>query len=413
MTRARRPWWAPFGAAELTVALAALAIAPGTAARAASAGPHISATAAIVIDARDGHVLYRLRATDQRAIASATKLMTALVAIEELPLERRVRAVLYAPAAAESRIDLRPGERMAVADLMRALLLESANDAAQTLAVRAAGSEAAFVAQMNDRARALGLRETRFANPIGLDAPGNHSSAKDLARIARAVLANDFLAATVDMPRARLTTGARTRVIANRNRLVARVPYIDGVKTGHTQTAGYVLVGAATRKGAQLVSVVLGAPSDAARDADTLGLLRHGFSRYRRVPAVRRGATLARAQVAHFGDREARLVAARRVSVTARRGQRVRTVVEAPAEVTGPLPEGARVGTVRVYRSGRLVRTVALVSATTVPEAGFFRKLRGFALPVILIAAGVGLWLAVRRRRSPPVTMRSPAEAER
>ena len=166
MTRPRRPPRAPFGTPAQIVALAAFAIGPAPAA-AQNPGPPVSAPAAIVVDARDGHVLYRRRATDQRAIASATKLMTALVAIEELPLERRVRAVRYAAGPAESRIDLRPGERMAVADLMRALLLESANDAAQTLAVRAAGSVDAFVAQMNARARALGLTQTRFANPIG------------------------------------------------------------------------------------------------------------------------------------------------------------------------------------------------------------------------------------------------------
>ena len=409
MSPARRPRWAPLATAALTVALVATAIAPASA---AERPPRGSATSAIVLDARDGHVLYRRRAADQRAIASATKLMTALVAIEELPLERRVRAVRYTPAPAESRIDLRPGERMAVSDLMRALLLESANDAAATLAVRAAGSEDAFVAQMNERARALGLARTSFANPIGLDAPANHSSARDLAAIARRVLANDFLAATVDMPRARLTTGARTRVVANRNRLVGRYPFVDGVKTGHTQNAGYVLVGAAARKGARLVSVVLGAPSEAARDADTLALLRYGLSLYRRVPVVRSGATLARAQVAHFGDKEARLVAGRRVSVTARRGQRVRTVVEAPDEVSGPLPEGARVGTVRVYRANRLVRTAPLVTASAVPEAGLIRKLGAFVLPVLLIAAGVAIWLGVRSRRAPRVRMRRPAEAE-
>ena len=409
MTPRRRPWRAPIAAAAVIGGL----VAAGDAASAAQgAAPQVSAPAAIVMDARDGHVLYRRRATDQRAIASATKLMTALVAIDALPLERRVRAVAYDAAPAESRIDLRAGERMAVADLLRALLLESANDAAQTLAVRAAGSQEAFVERMNEKARGLGLRSTRFANPIGLDAAGNHSSARDLARIARRVLSNDFLAATVDMPRARLETGARPRVVANRNRLVARVPYVEGVKTGHTQAAGYVLVGAATSKGARLVSVVLGAPSESARDADTLDLLRFGFARFRRVPAVRPGATLARAQVAHFGDRQARLVAARRVSVTARRGQRVRTVVEAPDEVSGPLPAGARVGSVRVYRGDRLVRTVALVTAAAVPEAGLLRKLSGFAVPVLLIAAGVALWLAVRRRRAPRVRMRRPAEAE-
>ena len=393
------------------MAVASVALPAGPVA-AQERAPRVAAPAAIVMDARDGHVLYRRDASEQRGIASATKLMTALVAIDELPLERRVRAVPYSAAAAESRIDLRPGERMSVADLMRALLLESANDAAQTLAVRSAGSTPAFVARMNERARSLGLKATRFANPIGLDAPGNHSSALDLALLARRVLSNDFLAATVDMPRARLTTGARTRIVANRNRLVARVGWVEGVKTGHTRAAGYVLVGAGTRKGARLVSVVLGAPSEAARDADTLALLRYGLSFYRRVTAVRPGATLARANVEHFGDREARLVAAGRVAVTVRRGQRVRTVVEAPDEVSGPLPAGTRVGAVRVYRGDRLVRTVPLVTAAAVPEAGLLRRSAGFAVPLVLIAAGIALWLAVRRRRAPRVSLRRPARAE-
>jgi D-alanyl-D-alanine carboxypeptidase (penicillin-binding protein 5/6) len=379
---------------------------------AAKGQPRIGAATATIVDARDGHVLYRRDARQQRAIASATKLMTALVAIEELPLERRLRAVAYAAGPAESRIDLRAGERMSVADLLRALLLESANDAANTLAVRASGSVGAFVARMNREAREMGLTRTRFANPIGLDDPGNHSSALDLARLARRVLRNDFLAATVDMPRARLTTGARTRIVVNRNRLVAREPSIDGVKTGHTQLAGYVLVGAATRKGARLVSVVLGEPTESARDADTLALLRYGFTLYRRAPVARAGATLARSKVEHFGDRETPLVAARRVAVTVRRGERLRTVIEAPGTLSGPIAEGARVGTLRVYRGERLVRSVPLVTREAVPKAGLLRRTWSFAVPLVMVAAGVGIWLAVRRRRGGRIDLRRPARAD-
>ena len=201
-------------------------------------------------------------ATDQRAIASATKLMTALVAIEELPLR----------AARARRRATRRRRRSRASTCGRASAWRSPTCCARCCSrapttrprrsrVRAAGSVDAFVARMNAARRAtLGLTHTHFANPIGLDDPGNHSSALDLARIARRVLRNDFLAATVDMPRARLTTGARTRIVANRNRLVAREPSIDGVKTGHTQKAGYVLVGAATRKGARLVTRRAGRP---------------------------------------------------------------------------------------------------------------------------------------------------------
>jgi D-alanyl-D-alanine carboxypeptidase (penicillin-binding protein 5/6) len=394
------------------VIAALFALAGAVTPAAAKGPPRISAQAATIMDARDGHVLYRRQATDQRAIASATKLMTALVAIEELPLQRRVRAVEYAAGVAESRIDLRAGERMAVADLLRALLLESANDAAATLAVRASGSQTAFVARMNREARSMGLTGTHFANPVGLDDPQNHSSALDLARLARRVLQNDFLAATVDMPRARLTTGAHPRIVVNRNRLIARVPSVVGVKTGHTQRAGYVLVGAADRKGARLVSTVLGEPSENARDSDTLSLLRYGFSLYWRKPIARAGGTLARSKVEHFGDREVAVVAARRVSVTVRRGERVRTVVDAPDKLTGPLPQGARVGTLRVYRGSRLLRTAPLVTGEAVPKAGLLRRASGFLLPVAMVAAGVAIWLAVRRRRTGRVDVRRPARAE-
>jgi D-alanyl-D-alanine carboxypeptidase (penicillin-binding protein 5/6) len=388
---------------RLALALAAAAVLGVPAGADAAERPAVSARTAIVVDARDGHVLYRRDPAVERPIASATKLMTALVALEELPLGRKVRAVPYDPAPAESRIDLRTGERMSVADLLRALLLESANDAAETLAVRAAGSVDAFVRRMNERAAELGLRHTRFANPIGLDAPGAHSSAGDLARIAREVLRSDFLAATVDMPRARLLSGSRSRIVTNRNRLVRETPWVNGVKTGYTGTAGYVLVGSGTRRGADVVSVVLGAPSEAARDADTLSLLRFGLGEYRRVRPVRAGSTLATAAVEYFGGREVDLVPARPLGVTVRRGQRVRTEVRAPGELSGPLPAGARVGSVTVYRDGRRVRSSAVVTAVSVPEAGLVRKawhlVRG---PLFVLAAvGAAAWLLVRRRRAP------------
>lgn len=393
----------------LALVLAAL-LAPAGAQ--AAARPEVSAPAAIVVDARDGHVLYRRAPAAERPIASATKLMTALVALEELPLDRKLKAVPYDPAPAESRIDLRAGERMSVADLLRALLLESANDAAETLAVRSAGSVGAFVRRMNEHAAELGLRHTRYANPIGLDAPGGHSSAGDLARVARAVLRSDFLAATVDMPRARLLSGSRSRIVTNRNRLVRETPWVNGVKTGYTGQAGYVLVGSGARRGANVVSVVLGAPSEAARDADTLRLLRFGLGQYRRVRPVRAGSTLATAAVEYYGGREVALVPAGPLGVTVRRGQRVRTEVRVPGELSGPLPAGARVGTVTVYRDGRRVRSTAVVTAAAVPEAGFARKAWHLARgPLLVLAAlGAGAWLLVRRRRTHPARQR-PARA--
>jgi D-alanyl-D-alanine carboxypeptidase (penicillin-binding protein 5/6) len=362
--------------------------------------PALTASEAILVDARDGHVLYRT-APDRRApIASTTKLMTALVSREELPLGRRLRAGVYHAAPAESQIDLRPGERMSVADLLRAMMLESANDAAETLARGAAGSVRGFVRLMNRKADELGLRQTHYANPVGLDEAGNYSSARDLSRLARVVLKNSFLAETVAMPRARLLTGAHERVVANRNLLVGSVPWVDGVKTGHTFDAGYVLVGAGKRKGAKLVSVVLGTPSESARDNDTLHLLEYGFRFYRRVHVLRRQVAVARPKVAFFGSRHVALRPAHGFNFALRRGQRLRTSIAAPTTLHGPIDRGARVGTVTVLVNGKPVETVALVTAKDVPHAGIARKVVHYALkPLLLLALAVIAMLALDRRR--------------
>jgi D-alanyl-D-alanine carboxypeptidase (penicillin-binding protein 5/6) len=389
----------------LLAAIAAMAIlatpSVASAERADGGGPRLGADSAILVDGRDGHVLYRRAAAARRPIASTTKLMTALLSVERLPLKRRLRAAPYHAAAAESQIGLAPGERMSVADLLRALMLESANDAAVTLARGAGGSVDDFVPLMNRRAAQLGLAHTHYANPVGLDQVDNYSSAGDLATLARVVLRNAFLAETADMPRARLLSGAHPRIVDNRNDLVGRVPWIDGVKTGHTNQAGYVLIGAGTRKGVQLVSVVLGTPSVSGRDADTLALLDYGFRQYRRVEPLRGSRSVAEAKVAFFGDRKVAVEPARTVAVSLRRGERVRTRIDAPGELHGPLAAGARVGRASVYVDGRRVSTVPLVTAESVPKAGVVRKVAHWLLwPwTLIVLAGLGLVGTARRRR--------------
>jgi serine-type D-Ala-D-Ala carboxypeptidase (penicillin-binding protein 5/6) len=362
--------------------------------------PRIGAPSAILVDARDGHVLYRRDADARRPIASTTKLMTALLSVERLPLRRRLTAAPYAAAAAESQIELAPGERMSVADLLRGLMLESANDAAVTLARGAGGSVRRFVKLMNRRAVQLGLTETHYANPVGLDEQGNYSSARDLAALARVVLRNDFLAETADMPRARLLSGSHERIVANRNDLVAKVRWIDGVKTGHTGRAGYVLVGAGARKGARLVSAVLATGSEAARDADTLALLDYGFGLYRRMSVLRRGHPTAQAKVEYFGDREVAIEPVRSVVLGVRRDERVRSRIDAPEELRGPIGAGTRVGEANVYVDGKRVRRVALVTAEAVPKAGFARRVAHLlGHPLLIVALLMLAGFAVERRR--------------
>jgi D-alanyl-D-alanine carboxypeptidase (penicillin-binding protein 5/6) len=389
----------------MVVAVAVLAAAlPGSAAAAGEPGPSVpTAQAAIVVDAVDGTVMYAKRPNAERAIASTTKLMTALLSLEEAKPGEVFTAPVYNAQPAESRINLRAGERMTVRDLLEALLLESANDAAVDLAENIAGSRDAFVERMNDRADELGLDHTHYANPVGLDDPGNYSSARDLAALARHLLGNRRFARVVDSPQATLESGSHVRVVQNRNDLVARYPWVDGVKTGYTQNAGNVLVGAGARgPRARVISVVLGEPSEAARDADTLTLLRWGLDRFSRVRVLARGRGLARADVKYSDDR-ARLVPRRSVVLTVRDGQHLRRRVHAPDEVEGPLARGERVGSVTVLVDGRQVRRVPLVTAAEVPGAGTLRVLLsdlGVPLTVLgVIAILVALVLALLRLR--------------
>jgi serine-type D-Ala-D-Ala carboxypeptidase (penicillin-binding protein 5/6) len=392
--------------AATTVALCAATLIGAGPAQAAERPPAVpNADAAIVIDARNGEVMFRKRAGERRQIASTTKLMTALLTLERARPRELFSAADYAAAPVESQIGLRPGERMTVADLLEALLLESANDAAVTLAEGVAGSRDAFVEAMNERAEELGLDDTSYANPIGFDDPLNYSTASDLAELTLRLMRRPRFARVVDLPVAELESGARMRVIDNRNTLIAAHPFVSGVKTGHTLQAGYVLIGAADGPGgAKVISVVMGEPSEAARDADTLRLLRWGLARFHRVRVVPARRPLARASI-KYSDEKATLVAARPATVTLREGERVRRRVRAPDELEGPLPARKRVGSVTVLVDGEPVRRIPLVTAGDVPEAGTLKVLLtelGVPLTVLLVlaillgAALVALRLRVR-----------------
>jgi D-alanyl-D-alanine carboxypeptidase (penicillin-binding protein 5/6) len=391
-----------------TALIALIAVAAPVALAQAPPPPVPGADAAIVVDGRNGDLMFSRKADERRSIASTTKLMTALLTLERARPQQVFTAADYVAAPVESQIGLSPGERMRVSDLLEALLLESANDAAATLAVGVSGSVGAFVEDMNERAEELGLEDTSYANPIGFDDPLNYSTARDLATLTLELLQKPRFVRIVDMPEAELESGARPRTIDNRNTLVASYPFVSGVKTGHTLGAGYVLIGSAEGRGdAEVVSVVMGEPSETARDADTLRLLRWGLGFFHQVRVLDDRRTMARADVEYYDDERATLVPARDAVLTIREGERVRRHVRAPEELEGPLEAGSRVGSVTVFVDGRPVRRVPLVTARAVPEAGTVRVLLselGVPLTVLLVlaillgAALVAMRLRVRVR---------------
>jgi D-alanyl-D-alanine carboxypeptidase len=344
---------------------------------AAAAGPKPEARAWAVIDARTGAVLASRAAAQRLPIASTTKLMTAYVAMQELPLDRIVRAQSYEPIYGESLLELRTGQRISVRDLLYGLILRSGNDAAYDLALAAAGSEASFVAEMNRRAAALGLADTHYANPIGLDQRGNFSSARDLAALSQRLMRMPAFARIADARYALLRSLRPPRRISTINELLLMAPWATGIKTGHTFDAGYVLVGSGARKGVDLISVAIGAPTDEARYSDNLELLEYGFSQYRQRLPIRAGQDLADPTIRYSGG-ELPLRAGRRVAVGLRRGQRLRVDVRAPSEVEGPIRRGAVLGRATVFVDGRPAATVVLRAGRSIPEASALDRVRSF-----------------------------------
>jgi D-alanyl-D-alanine carboxypeptidase (penicillin-binding protein 5/6) len=385
---------------------------------AVAAGPKLDAKAWILIDPRDDSVLASKFPNKKLPIASTTKLMTAYLALKNLKPNQMIAAPSYHPtASAEIELGLRPGERLRVRDLLYGLLLPSASDAAETLAVGVSGSVPAFVTAMNRAAQQLGLTDTSYANPIGLDDPDNHSSARDLVTLASILLKNPLFARIVNTPSATLHSGDHPRTVTSRDTLLNEVPWINGVKTGHTLGAGYVLVGSGTQDSTTLISAVLGAPDEPTRDADTLKLLQYGFSLYHSVQPVRQGQELADPKLDYRSDHLS-LVARDALPINVRQGQHVATHVTAPDEVSGAVKEGQVLGHVRVSVDGKPAAASPLVASRAVGAATSLDKAISAAKnPIVLLLLGaivilLGLLLTRRRRESREPEMAAPTTRE-
>ena len=221
--------------------------------------PNTRAQSVIVVDARTGEVLYEKNADQQRAPASTQKLLTALLVAERGYLDERITIMPSDTLAAPTKLYLKPGHTYRRIDLLRALLVKSPNDVARALARDYAGSPEAFAEAMNQRARAAGAMNSNFRNPNGLPDPMQFSTARDLALIARAAYANPTIRSIVSMPNYvfRFADG-RTRELENTNKVLKRLPYCNGMKTGYTNAAGSCLISSASRPGRDVIAVVLG-----------------------------------------------------------------------------------------------------------------------------------------------------------
>ena len=362
-----------------TLLLAAVLLAGMLPRRAAAVDLNLNAKSALLMDVATGTVLYEKECHERLAPASVTKVMTMLLIMEALDdgrihLDDQVTASETAAAKGGSQIYLKAGETMPVSDMLKSIAVSSANDCACAMAELIAGSESAFVEQMNQRAAELGMADTHFVNCTGLDdskeAENHRTSAYDIALMSRQLLKyhpdiKKYTTIWMD------TVRGGTFGLSNTNKLIRFYSGATGLKTGFTSGAGYCLSATAKREGMELIAVVMGCESAQKRTADCKALLDYGFATYSVVrPGLKAGRTVA----VHLGKqntvpvelterREILVDKARRTSLTAK--------VELAQLVPAPVEKGQQVGTISVYAGEKLLIQLPLAAAQAVAKLSF------------------------------------------
>jgi D-alanyl-D-alanine carboxypeptidase (penicillin-binding protein 5/6) len=340
--------------------------------------PLLSARAWLLLDARTGTELGAHEADRRLPPASLTKMMTAYVLFSELRagqlhLDDHATVSRYAAHLPGARMFLTAGESVAIEDLLKGMLVQSGNDATFALVEHAAGNLPAFVARMNAEAKRLGLANTHFANATGLQNPAHYSTARDLAHLASA-LRRDF-PEYLDWFRLREFTWAGITQ-PNRNLLLGRLPEVDGLKTGHTEAAGYCLAVSAARDAMQLVAVVLGSESEAARAHHGRTLIEYGFRAFETRPLLRAGVAVASVPVWLGSDDEVALGSADDRWLTLPRGdfERLQIRTRLPESVQAPVPLQAAIGQLQWWIDEARHQEIPLISLHAVGEGSLAKR---------------------------------------
>ena len=326
-----------------------------------------------MVDAASGRVLLEKNADKRSLIASTTKIMTGLLVCEQEDLDREILVPQEAAGVEGSSLYLQAGERITVRELLYGMMLRSGNDAAVALAIATSGSVEAFVKAMNEKAASLGLCDTHFENPNGLDGDAHYSTARDLAKLSIAAMENEMFRAVVSCKS--MTSG--TRSFTNHNKLLWRVDGADGVKTGYTKKAGRVLVGSACRNGQRLLCVTICDPDDW---RDQAALFDYGFSKFMQRTLVKGGEQVGSVRVIGSKTQEIALIAEAPVSYPLAEGETFETVLHAPAFVYAPVLPG-QAGWLEVRVNGACVAEVPICYAQTAEieqtERGFWKRILG------------------------------------
>jgi len=349
--------------------------------------PAIGATSYVLVDFHSETVLASQDADARVEPASITKLMTSYVAFQEitngnLSLDDEVLVSEKAWRTPGSRMFIEVGNRVRVEDLLKGIIIQSGNDASVALAEHIAGDETVFASMMNEAAARLGMTGTQYINATGLPDPNQFTSAADSARLARALISEfpDFYGWYSQ----REFTFADIRQ-HNRNRLLWRDPSVDGLKTGHTSSAGYCLVTSASRDGMRLISVVMGTDSEEARATASQALLNYGFRFFETYQLYDAGEQISTERVWKGQVNELGLALTDDLFVSIQRGRydALQATLEVPEQVTAPINAGDRVGELVVRLDEEEVARRPLIAMNAVEPAGFFGR----------TADGIRLWI--------------------
>lgn len=336
--------------------------------------PDVAVKAGLLVTS-DGTVLWGRNPNTKRPMASITKIMTAVVAMENGNVDATLTVPKLAMRIGESTSELHAGQQVPLRLLLEDLLVKSGNDAAEAIAVDVAGSESRFVALMNAKAKALGLKNTHFANPHGLDAAGHYTTASDLGVLARYAMTKPLFRYIVGIPDISIGTGKNAHLAPSTNVLLKTYAGANGVKTGWTNGAGYSVLASAQRNGLELYAVVLGTPSDAARFAEARTLLDWGFAHYRPQLLASAGTVVAESKVSDYLDTVVPVAVSSdaTASVLDLNGPITRTV-SVQTSVKAPVSRGERLGLVTFSQGGVIIASVPLVAAGEVAAPSVFER---------------------------------------
>ncbi|NLU12698.1 MAG: D-alanyl-D-alanine carboxypeptidase [Gammaproteobacteria bacterium] len=340
--------------------------------------PELAAKSYVLMDAASGNILVEHNADERLPPASLTKLMTAYIATVEMKRGQIAEQDLVTVSekawrTGGSRMFIDVGKQVSVDDLLHGIIIQSGNDASVALAEHIAGSEEAFASMMNTAAERLQLNNTHFMNATGLPSEDHYSSAHDMAKLARAIIYEDPEHYAIYAQKEILWNGIKQ---PNRNLLLWRDKTVDGLKTGHTEEAGYCLVASAVRDDMRLISVVFGTNSEAARAAETQKLLTYGFRFFETKTFYKKGVELAESKVWKGQQDTVKVGLADDLTLTLPRGQlqKMAATMVLDESVVAPVKKGDRLGVVEVRLANEVLHTADLVALQDVEEGGFFSR---------------------------------------